>query len=334
MYICGNIDSRVQINFVIIIINIKQIMDGYKIIVAYDFQELSDASLKQAYKLADFVNGGILLLVVMDSELLTLSNVFNDARAEKLKKKITDSMQKEIVDRLQQIVQKASETSGVSIGFRVETGRIYDCILNTAKEVHPRFIVMGRSSTQSSPSKLGTNTMRVVEKSPCPVITVSDTGNVTDFKDIVLPIDLTKQTREEVFNAISFGLFFDATIHLVSVLMGGVLERKSRIYIKMQKMKKMIEENGVRCTEKLFKKNKKPVHESIIEYVADIHADALMIMTHQEISTSDKYIGAVAHQIINEAFVPVISLTSTASEDRRSEKSKFWFNKLFGADDR
>jgi len=132
-----------------------------------------------------------------------------------------------------------------------------------------------------------------------------------------------------VFNAISFGLFFNTTIHLVSVVMGGVSERKSRIYKKMQGMKKIIEENGVVCTEKLFKKSHLSIHEKILDYSKEIEADALMIMTHQEISTSDTYIGAVANQIIKEATIPVISLTSAAALHKQSEKSQFWFSKLF-----
>ncbi|MDR2039329.1 MAG: universal stress protein [Bacteroidales bacterium] len=306
-------------------------MEEYKIIVAYDFQELSNAALRQAYKLADFVNGGILLLVVMDSDLLTLANVFQNEHSESMKKKITDSMEREITDRLQQVALKASEESKLQIGFRVETGKIYERILFTAKEENARFIVMGRTSVQSSAVRFGSNTMHVVSDSSCPVITIPAVNSETDFKNIVLPIDLTKQTREEVFNAISFGLFFDATILLVSVVMGGISERKSRIYTKMQRMKKMIEENGVRCTDKLFKRSHHPVHEVILQYVKDIKADSLMIMTHQEISTSDKYIGAVAHQIINDSSVPVISLTSAASRVKQSEKTKFWFTKLFSS---
>ncbi|MDR1667071.1 MAG: universal stress protein [Bacteroidales bacterium] len=295
----------------------------YKIIVPYDFQELSDEALKQAYQLAAFVSGKILLLVVLDSELQTISSVFS--------KKIEASMQEEVTGRLQQVIAKAVSESGVEIGYRVETGRIYERILAVAREEKPRFIVMGRTSKRSALLRFGSNTMRVVEKSACPVITIPDLKTTSSFGKIVLPIDLLKQTREEVFNAISFGLFFDATICLVSVVMGGISERKSRIYSKMKKMKAMIEENGVRCTEKLFRKGDQSIHEMIVRYVEEVNADTVMIMTQQEGlgPSGSRYIGAVAHQIIDSSPVPVISLTSTAAIDSLSEKSRFWFNKLF-----
>jgi nucleotide-binding universal stress UspA family protein len=304
-------------------------MEKHKIIVGYDFQELSNAALKQAYELARFVNSGILLVLVISDDLLTLSDVFKNEHSDRMKKKITDSMHREIAGRLQKVAEDASAKSGVAVDFRIETGRIYEQILKIAKENRARFIVMGRTSKELDRGRFGSNAMHVAEAAPCPVITIPAVNFDASFKNIVLPIDLTKQTREEVFNAISFGLFFDATIHLVSVIMGGVSAQKSRIYKKMLGMKKMIEENGVRCTDKLFKKSHLAIHEVVLNYARDIHADNLMLMTHQEISSSDKYIGAVAHQIIREAPMPVISLTSAASMHKQNVKSLRWFQKLF-----
>jgi len=304
-------------------------MEKHKIIVGYDFQDLSNAALKQAYSLAQFVNSGILLVLVINEDLLALSDVFKSEQSDSLKKKLTDAMQAEVAERMKKVASEATAESGVQVDYRIETGKIYDNILNIAKENRARFILMGRTSKEADIGQFGSNAMHVVQRAPCPVITIPKVSSSGNFKNIALPIDLTKQTREEVFNAISFGIFFDATIHLVSVIMGGVSLRKSRIFHKMQKMKKVIEENGVRCTEKLYKKSHLAIHEVVLDYATDIHTDALMIMTHQEISTSDTYIGAVAMQIIKESTIPVISLTSAAAMHKQSEKSTFWFQKLF-----
>jgi len=304
-------------------------MENHKIIVGYDFQEMSNAALKQAYSLAEFVSSGILLVLVINDDLLTLSDVFKNEHSDHMKKKITDVMQREIAGRLEKVARDASAESGVQVDYVIETGRIYERLMAIAKENRARFVLIGRTSKESDKGQFGSNAMQVVQKATCPVITIPTVAITTSFSNIALPIDLTKQTREEVFNAISFGTFFDATIHLVSVIMGGVSAKKSRIYVKMQGMKKMIEENGVRCTEKLFKKSHLAIHEVVLEYAKEINADALMIMTHQEISTSDKYIGAVANQIIKESTIPVISLTSAAALYKQSEKTKYWFTKLF-----
>jgi len=304
-------------------------MEEHKIIVAYDFQELSDAALKQAHELAKFVNSGILLVLVLNDELFTMSDVMKNEHSDRMKKKITDAMEGGIALRLQEVADKAAAEAGVPVHFRIETGKIYERVLEIAKENRARFIVMGRTSKEMGSGQFGSNAAKVVENASCPVITIPKVEYDVTFKNIVLPIDLTQQTREEVFNAISFGLFFDATIHLVSVIMGGISARQSRIYKKMQGMKKMIEENGVRCTDKLFKKSHIAIHDVVLGYAKDIHADALMILTHDEINTSDKYIGAVAHQIISNSPMSVISLTSTASVSKQSKKVAHWFSKLF-----
>jgi len=298
-------------------------MENFKIIVAYDFQELSVAALKQAYELARFVDSGIMLVSVVNDDMLTL------AGWEKMKKKIHNAMERGIAEELKEVAEKASAESGVKVDYRIETGKIYNPILRISKENKARFIVMGRTAQQVEKGGFGSTAMHVVQRASCPVITVSSEKCITEFKNVVLPIDLTKHTREKVFNAISFGLHFNTTIHLVSVVMGGISERKSRIYQKMQKMKAIIEENGVTCTEKLFKKSHLSIHEVILGYSEEIDADAIMIMTHQEISTSDTYIGAIANQIIKDSTIPVISLTSAAALHKQSEKSKYWFSKLF-----
>jgi len=298
-------------------------MESYKLIVAYDFQELSNTALRQSYEIARFVDSGILLVLVLNDDLIMMSD------SDNTKKKITDTMHKEIAERLKDVAEKATAESGVKVDYRIETGKVYEPVMRIAKENRARFIVMGRTSKESSKGGFGSVAMHIVERAPCPVISLSSVNTLSDFKNVVLPIDLTKQTREEVFNAISFGLFFDATIHLVSIVMGGIPERKSRIFKKMQAMKKTIEENGVRCTEKLYKKSHFAIHEMILGYAKEINADALMIMTHQEISTSDTYIGAVANQIIKSAPIPVVSLTSAAAIHKQSEKTSYWFSKLF-----
>ena len=72
-------------------------MENFKIIVAYDFQELSDVALKQAYELARFVESGILLVSVVNDDILALSKM------EDMKKKITSEMEKGVAEQLKNV---------------------------------------------------------------------------------------------------------------------------------------------------------------------------------------------------------------------------------------
>jgi len=130
-------------------------MEAHKIIVAYDFQELSDAALKQAYDLAKFINSGILLVLVLNDDLLIMSDVSKNAHSDRIKKKITDAMQREITVHLKEVADKASSESGVPVDFCIETGKIYERILDIAKKNKARFIVMGRTSKESGKGRFG-----------------------------------------------------------------------------------------------------------------------------------------------------------------------------------
>jgi nucleotide-binding universal stress UspA family protein len=155
----------------------------------------------------------------------------------------------------------------------------------------------------------------MIMKSSAPVICVTGDENSIDYKNIVLPLDLTKSVRLQVFNAISFGLHFKSKIHLVSAINAGVPFRKSRIFRKMRKVQKTIVENGVECTMELFKRSHELPYKVVQKYAHEIGGDLIMIMTHSENITSDNYIGAFAHHIVNESRIPVISFSHKAAEE-------------------
>jgi nucleotide-binding universal stress UspA family protein len=282
-----------------------------KIVVSIDFQPQSLVALEKTYELARFIKAELVLIYVIE-EGDFLSSLFRS-------KEEVEGMLTEARNRLDKIVADARDKSGLEITSVVERGKVYEKIIELSRKVHARFIVMGKNGTNVGFRKiLGSNTTHVVGEATCPVITVKGELRNLGYKHIVLPLDLRKKTREQLFNAISFGLHFDSTIHMVSVLMGGVPFEKSRIYRKMRRIQRILSENGVNSTIQLYRRMETPIQIVIIDYAHHVNADLIMIMTHQETSTSDNYIGVVAHQIINESDIPVLSLTLAAARDREN----------------
>jgi len=215
----------------------------------------------------------------------------------------------EVKIKLEELAAATSKSYGLPVSVRIETGKVYEQILRVSEEVSARFIIMGKNDADEGFKRfIGSNTNHVIASSGCPVITIKGKEHKLGVKNIVLPLDLTKKTREKVFNAVSFGLHFNSAIWMVSVLTGGVSLTRSRIYAKMKKAKSMIEENKVPCNIKLFKKTEQPDYEVIIKYALDIDADLIMIMTHQESDFRDHYIGTFAHEIINRSDIPVMTM--------------------------
>lgn len=292
-----------------------------KIIVPLDFHEQSMIALEQTRGIARFMNAEVIILYIIESTDIITSMFMKEDQQKRI--------YSEVENKLNELAVSTSEKFGQPVSVRIEKGKVYEQILKVADEVKARFIIMGKNDVDDGYKKfIGSNTSHVITNSDCPVITIKGKEHNLGVKNIVLPLDLTKKTREKVFNAVSFGLHFNSTIWMVSVLTGGISLTSSRIYAKMKRAKEMIEENGVPCNIKLFKKSDVPDYEIINKYAVDIDADLIMIMTHQESRWRDHYIGRLAHEVINRSDIPVMSMIP--SDPKKSKKVVKTFVDPFG----
>lgn len=282
------------------------------ILVPYNFDEESQFSLENTFKIAKHLKANIIVLHVIE-----ISDTIKSFL--KLSEQVSD-LEKSVEKKLSEVAEAAKEKSGLGVSSQVRKGKVYKQIIMAAEELKARFIVINKTVRTGEDHKqvLSSNATRIIRESSVPVITMNANNKCKlDYKNILLPLDLTKRTREKLFNAIAFAMHYDATIRIVSVLTGGISAKKSRIYKKMKKVQQMVEESGIQCTTKLYKKTEKPVHQVVLDYGAHVDADLVVIMTHQETNTSDNYIGAFANQIINESEVPVFSFTHAATANRK-----------------
>lgn len=281
-----------------------------KILVAFDFHRQSVIALEQVHSIAKFLKAEIILVYVIEASDM-ISQIF---RKDTDTKKIRAKLEKE----LQDVCDKTIAGTGLKVSFRIEEGKVYEVIGNVSDEVKPRFIVMGKNDADDGIKKyLGSNATHIIRESKCPVITIKGQEHKLGYKNIVVPLDLTKTTREKVFNAISLGLHYKSTIWLVSVLSGGISYRQSRIFTRMKKAQKTIQDNGVPCNIKLYKKSLTPEYDVILNYSLDIDADLIMIMTHQESGFKNHYIGKFAYEIINGSEIPVMTVVPAAIKPER-----------------
>ncbi len=276
------------------------------ILVPVDFKEPSIHALHYARNLAEKLNGDLLLLNVIETPGL-LAEFFSSG--DHLVK-ITDQAK----DKLLELSKTISEpNSKVKIHTRVERGKPYREILEVARGMSARFVIMGENHQGTdAEQELGTTVYHVTLKSPVPVLTLK--GEVKNMGDkIVVPLDLTKQTRKQLFSALAYGVNYGSKIYLVSSLIGGIKMDQSRILKKLKQAQKTLQENGVECHIQLFERSEVPPYKKVLDYAGEIDAGMILIMTHQEGYTYDNYIGAFAHHIINESKIPVLSLTASAT---------------------
>ncbi|MCK9163280.1 MAG: universal stress protein [Bacteroidales bacterium] len=287
------------------------------VLVPYDFGPKSVSALREAITITKYLKGEIYLLSVIRKGDF-FSQLF---KSEKDNRRI----QREVTAKLKKIATETKKETGVRVITIIEQGNPIDVILEQANILKAQYIIMGKMDESKMDFNIfGASTMQIVSESPCPVITVSAKMiNEKGFKNIVLPIDLTKQTLEKVIKALSWAKYYKASIHVIGVLSGGISSKNSRLNAKLIRAKYIIEQEGINCTTTLYEKSDTPVHKVILDHANKVDGDLLMIMTHQELGVIDNYIGAVAQKILKESDIPIISFTTKAIEHNNYFVSSF-----------
>jgi nucleotide-binding universal stress UspA family protein len=281
-----------------------------KIVVPVDFGDQSQIALEQAVRLAQVINGDITLLYVIETGGL-LGRFANPMQDEGLKK--------EINQKLEEMIATIDKESGLKVDSVVAHGSVYDKVAEVAEMLNARFIVMGTNGGKGKIRRrfIGSNALRVVRESKVPVITIKGKAHRPGCKNIVLPLDLTKETREKVAKAIEFAKLYNSDIRIASVLFTTDEFIVNRLTRQLSQVKSFVEKAGVRCTAEIIKgiKGEESLGQIIIDYANKVEGDLIMIMTQQEQDITELFIGSAAQDIINRSDVPVLSIIPSPKKD-------------------
>lgn len=218
-------------------------------------------------------------------------------------------IKKKAEQKMENIASEARKVTNAAISYIIKKGKVYRNILETASEIGARLIVMGTNGSSGITRKfIGSNTLAVIKESGIPVITVKGLEQKISYKNIVLPLDLTKETKEKVAYAIQFAKYFKSRVHIVSVLNVNIREQESLIYQKMVEAKSKIIAEKIECTTELVRDESGDIAKIVIDFAAKLQAGLIMIMTQQELDITEYFIGSHALEIIRESDIPVMSI--------------------------
>ena len=287
-----------------------------KILVPIDFSEQAAIAMEQALNLAKVFNAEIVLLHVSD-DASRFSKIFGseDTAIENQKKEVGVEVQ------LNEVAKEAEIKSGVKVETMISHGKIYDKIAEVGDMIGATFICMGTSGSVGFKKRfIGSNALRVVRESKIPVITIHGKNHRRGCENIVLPLDLTKETREKVNRALEFAKKFGSTIRVVSVITSTDEFVVNRLTRQMDQVQKFIEKEAVECTAEIIRSGRsgESVAESINDYSMKVKADLIIIMTQQELDFTEMFIGSAAQEVINHSEIPVMSIVPQLKRDTTS----------------
>ena len=174
-----------------------------KIVVPVDFGDQAQIAFEQALHLARVIKGDITLLYVIESSGLLgrFSGAIHD-----------EELKKEINTKMTELLASVADKGDIKFDTVIAHGSVYEKVAEVAEMLNARFIVMGTNGGKGKIRRrfIGSNALRVVRESKVPVITIKGKAHREGCKNIVLPLDLTKETREKVAKAIEFAKLYSS----------------------------------------------------------------------------------------------------------------------------
>lgn len=267
------------------------------IIVPIDFSKESINGLRLAILFANQFNSNIQMVYVQKPV-----SDFGRVGAEEEHRIASKNFEK-LIEEYSKKLHK-----GMELTYIIKKGKIYREVVNQAQAFEDTAIMCSTHGASGFEEFfIGSNSLKIISATECPVVTICHGSIPHDIKKIVMPIDITADTRQKVPITAEIAKAFGAEIHVVSVSSIQTDEIVTKLNAYSKQVCDYLKSNDVPFkTSNLTGDN---ITDITIEYALDINADLISIMTEQSKAISNFVLGSYAQQMIVKSTIPVLSVT-------------------------
>lgn len=259
-----------------------------KILVPTDFTKVADCALNHASTMASRMEAEIHLLHVVSDK-----DDVDEART-----------------RLMMAVENAKR-DGVKAPLVpiVRVGSVYEDIGTTASEIGAGLIIMGTHGMRGMQFITGSRALRVITNSTVPFIVVQERNiKPTGYRDIVVPMDLHKESRQKLTLVADMAKYFKCKVHLV-------VPKEKDEFLHNQLVNHLrfadgyLRERGIEHEAHILEEDSDDLVKGVIRYAVKIDADLITIVNMLQNSIFG-VLGVPNEQevITNEPMIPVMCM--------------------------
>lgn len=257
-------------------------MSNKTFIVPHDFTSRANCALQHAVTTAKIVNAKVFVLHVVTKE-----------------KQI-----KEAEEKLKEAIA-AHQSAEVEIIPKVRVGNIFEDIGDFAAEHHAELIFMGTHGASGWQHIAGSHALKIITHSSVPFIIVQD-KNVGEngYDDIVVPLDLNKETKQKLAIVSSMAKYFNSRVHVITPDETDEF-LKHTIQANIKFAKKFFSERNIEMT--LTVASSSGFDKEVVKLAINKDADLIAIMNQNK----SNYLGAFGsnyeqYMITNDAQIPTL----------------------------
>lgn len=265
------------------------IKENHPILIPVDFSKQSFIAVKQSYNLAKFTRSKLILMHV------------------------SPTSEEDHKEDMQNLAEATRKESGLEVETLHVKGDVYEVTDRKAAELKCSLIIIGLDTHVKFRSILGGNNItKFIKNAPCPVITIRSSENRDGCKNIVMPFDLSPESREKVSFAVQMAKYYGAHIRIVSVFHPNDDKYENKLLPYLQQVKKFIKQEGVECTNKSIPSPK--VAEAIVEYADRNDCDLIIQMNQKDLTIGEMFSGTAGEKIVEISKVPVMTINPMKRE--------------------
>ena len=271
-----------------------------KIVVAIDFSECSINAFFHAMSIAENCDGELILLWVEKAV----------SEKEKFVDKFLDSSSDVKIAFEDLIAKYQPEYPKVNFSWKIRKGKIYHEVTEEAKAQKAMLIITGTHGASGFEEFwIGSNANKIVSASTCPVITIRGGINIQrPLTKIVLPIDSAEETRQKASFAGFIAKRHHAEIYVLKLYTSKIKAMRHNVDLYAAQVTRHFEEESI--TFQVTHMDCENISDATIEYAKKIDANLIAVMTEQETTTANIFLGPYAHQIVNHSPIPILSIHS------------------------
>lgn len=269
-----------------------------KILVAIDFLDCSINALAHAVSIADRAKADIEMVWVNMPD-----------QSKDIFKCDPETLLIEVEKRFNELIEDFSpELEGGKMSYQVRDGKVYKEIVLAAEEGNADMIVAGtHGSSGFEEFWIGSNANKIVSASTKPIITIRGGIDIKrPLSKIVLPLDSTIETRQKLPFTTELAKIHDAVIHILAIYTTKVEAVRYRVDTYTDQVIEYLEEEGVKYVREAVEADN--LTKSTIGYAERVDANLISIMTEQERTTANLWLGPYAQQMVNHSPFPVLSI--------------------------
>ncbi|MCX6235736.1 MAG: universal stress protein [Bacteroidetes bacterium] len=271
---------------------------GKIILIPTDLSEVCKNAIQHGAEIAQYLGYSVYLL-----------HVVNKDTRDHLKSQ--NHGLEDLVDELRKTAESLEKKFKIKADSITRIGSIFTRIPEVARELNANLVVLGTHGKVGFQKLVGSFALKIILKSPCPVIVVQKRPFGKGYKNIVFPISDFMEDRQKVKWAIYLARTFNSTIHLFQKYAHDP-GSSSRINIVTHHIKEAFDANGIYY--RIVNANERGVFaDQVMEYAVSNMADLVIIMTDTEVPDPRfKLAPWDETMIFNKSQIPVMCLNPLA----------------------